>query len=212
MKSYQKDFISLSIEHKVLTFGDFTLKSGRQSPYFFNAGKFYTGAALADLGRFYAQAIIDSGVEFDVILGPAYKGISLAALTAASLYTDHGVNVPFAYNRKEAKNHGEGGVLVGAPLSGKVLIIDDVITAGTAIREVMTLVEAEGATVSSVVIGLDRQEKGIAEVSAIEQIKVDYNIDVISIAKLQHVVDYLAESGQLDIVKKVEDYRQQFGV
>lgn len=211
MKSYQKDFIRLAIEHKVLAFGDYTLKSGRKSPYFFNAGKFYTGAALADLGRFYAQAIVDSGIQFDVILGPAYKGISLAALTAASLYTDHGVNIPFAYNRKEAKNHGEGGVLVGAPLEGKVLIIDDVITAGTAIREVVSLVDAENAKVAGVVIGLDRQEKGVGDVSAIEQVKLDYNIDVVSIAKLQHVVDYLSADNQHDTVKKIDEYRRKFG-
>ena len=163
MQDYQREFLDFALDLGVLRFGEFTLKSGRVSPYFFNAGLFNTGAALARLGRFYAQTIVDSGIRFDVLYGPAYKGIPLAAVTAAALYDHHGIDIPYAFNRKEAKSHGEGGSIVGHPLRGDVLIIDDVITAGTAIRESMDVIRAEGATPAGVVIALDRQERGKGE-------------------------------------------------
>ena len=171
MHSYQSEFIDLARAHSVLKFGEFTLKSGRISPYFFNAGAFCSGAALATLGRCYAQSIVDSGIDFDVLLGPAYKGIPLATATSVALAEHHGIDIPFAYNRKEAKSHGEGGTLVGAPLKGKILIIDDVITAGTAVREVIAMIEDNGARLAGVAIGLDRQERGAGELSAIQEIE-----------------------------------------
>ena len=212
MQAYQQQFIELAIEQQALCFGEYTLKSGRQSPYFFNAGLFCSGAALALLGRCYANAIIESGVEFDVILGPAYKGIPLAAATACALADHHGRDVPYVYNRKEAKDHGEGGVLVGAPLKGKVLIIDDVITAGTAVREVMSLIESAGAEPAAVVIGLNRQERGKGEKSAIQEVEADYNIPVVSIINLQHIMSYLREQGSSVELAKIEAYYQQYGV
>lgn len=214
MQQYQRDFIQLALDHQVLCFGDFTLKSGRQSPYFFNAGRFHSGRALAALGQAYAEAIIASGVEFDVIFGPAYKGIPLGAVTAVAL-AQKGVDKPFCYNRKEAKDHGEGGTLVGAPLVGKVLIIDDVITAGTAVREVMHIIGEHGAEAAGVVIGLNRQEKAgeDCELSAIQQVERQYNIPVISIVQLDHIVSYLEEESQdSDTVRKIVDYRQRYGV
>ncbi|WP_323846219.1 orotate phosphoribosyltransferase [Microbulbifer magnicolonia] len=214
MQQYQRDFIQLALDHQVLCFGDFTLKSGRQSPYFFNAGRFHTGAALAALGQAYAEAILASGVEFDVIFGPAYKGIPLGAVTAVAL-AQKGVDKPFCYNRKEAKEHGEGGTLVGAPLVGKVLIIDDVITAGTAVREVMQIIDAHSAEAAGVVIGLNRQEKASedCELSAIQQVERQYNIPVISIVQLDHIISYLKEASQEgDTVQKIVDYRQRYGV
>ncbi|GAA5315883.1 MAG: orotate phosphoribosyltransferase [Candidatus Pelagadaptatus aseana] len=213
MQKYQRDFIQLAIEHQALCFGDYTLKSGRTSPYFFNAGKFQTGAALSALGRFYADAIRDSGVEFDVVFGPAYKGIPLAATTAVALADQHGSDYPYCFNRKEAKDHGEGGSLVGAPLQGGVLIVDDVITAGTAVREVMSIIEAEGARPAAVLIGLNRQEKGQGELSAIQEVERDYGIPVVSIIKLDDIIAYLEEqSDQQDRVEKIREYRQQYGV
>ena len=212
MHAYQQKFIELAIGQKALCFGEFTLKSGRVSPYFFNAGLFCSGAALALLGRCYANAIVESGVEFDIILGPAYKGIPLAAATACALAEHHGRDVPYVYNRKEAKDHGEGGVLVGAPLKGKVLIIDDVITAGTAIREVMAMIEAAGAEAAAVVIGLNRQERGKGEVSAIQEVEADYNIPVLSIINLQHIIDFLRDKGSAAELAQVESYYQQYGV
>lgn len=214
MQQYQRDFIQLALEHQVLCFGDYTLKSGRRSPYFFNAGRFHTGAALAALGRAYAEAIMASGVEFDVIFGPAYKGIPLGAVTAVAL-AEKGVDKPFCYNRKEAKDHGEGGTLVGAPLVGKVLIIDDVITAGTAVREVMQIIAAQGADPAGVVIGLNRQEKAgeDCELSAIQQVERQYNIPVISIVQLDHIVSYLREESQdSEALQKIVDYRRRYGV
>lgn len=213
MQPYQQQFINLAIAKEALCFGEFTLKSGRISPYFFNAGLFNTGAALAALGRYYAHAIVESGVEFDVLFGPAYKGIPLAAVTAAALADDFGRDVPFAYNRKEAKSHGEGGVLVGAPLSGKVLIIDDVITAGTAVREVMDIIAGQNAQAAGVVIGLNRQERGKGELSAIQEVEKDYGVCVISIVNLQQIVDYLrSEEGDSERVTHIEQYRQNYGV
>lgn len=214
MHSYQKAFIELARDHDVLKFGEFTLKSGRQSPYFFNAGAFASGAALAELGRCYAQRIVDSGLAFDVLLGPAYKGIPLAAATAIALADRHGLDIPFAYNRKEAKSHGEGGSLVGAPLRGRVLVIDDVITAGTAVREVIDMIEGAGASLAGVVIGLNRQERGAGELSAIQEIEQAHGIPVLSIIDMEHIIDYLAATdqapaGALDAMRA---YRREFGV
>ncbi|MFP8968128.1 orotate phosphoribosyltransferase [Pokkaliibacter sp. CJK22405] len=213
MLAYQRDFIEFAIQQDVLRFGEFTLKSGRLSPYFFNAGLFNTGKALAKLGQCYAEAIVNSGIEFDVILGPAYKGIPLAAVTAVALAEKHGLDVPYVFNRKEAKDHGEGGNLVGAPLKGRVLIIDDVITAGTAIREVMTLIEQNGATPAGVVIALNRQEKGKAELSAIQEVERDYNMPVANIINVKDIMAYLAEQGdKADALTAMETYRKNYGV
>lgn len=213
MQQYQRDFIQLAINHEVLCFGEFTLKSGRISPYFFNAGKFQSGAALAALGRFYADALESAKIEYDVVFGPAYKGIPLAATTAVALADHHGKDMPYAFNRKEAKAHGEGGSLVGAPLVGKILIVDDVITAGTAVREVMSIINAEGAAPAAVLIGLNRQEKGQAELSAIQEVERDYAIPVVSIVCLDDIIEFLEEQGeQQNVVAKIRDYRTQYGV
>lgn len=212
METYQRAFIDLAIEHKALCFGEFTLKSGRVSPYFFNAGKFYTGKALADLGRFYAAAFMGSQIEADLIFGPAYKGIPLASLTAATLASEHGRDYDFCYNRKEAKDHGEGGILVGAPLQGKVVAVDDVITAGTAIGEVVDIINAHKAQLAAVLIGLDRQEKGKGEQSAIQEIEQQHGIPVISIVKLEHIIDYLNEQNETDKVEQMLQYRQTYGI
>lgn len=214
METYQIEFIELAQRHQVLKFGEFTLKSGRSSPYFFNAGAFDSGGALAALGRCYAQCIVDAGIEFDVLLGPAYKGIPLAAATAIALADRHGRDVPFAYNRKEAKAHGEGGVLVGAPLRGRVLVIDDVITAGTAVREVISMIADAGAELAGVAIGLDRQERGAGELSAIQEIETTQDVPVISIIGMSHIIDYLeAQNG--DYAQSLRDmraYRDLYGV
>lgn len=212
MKPYQQQFIEQAIDSEALSFGEFVLKSKRISPYFFNAGKLYQGKALAMLANSYAACIVEAGLEFDVIFGPAYKGISLAALTAAALYEKHGIDVPFAYNRKEKKDHGEGGSLVGAPLAGKrVLIIDDVITAGTAIREVEQLLLQENAKLAGVIIGINRQERGQGELSAVQEVAKDFNVPVCSIVALDNIIDYLAEK-DADMAEKVKDYRQEYGV
>jgi orotate phosphoribosyltransferase len=213
MHDYQREFLSFAIETEVLRFGEFTLKSGRQSPYFFNAGLFNTGSRLARLGRFYAAAIVASGVEFDVLFGPAYKGIPLAAAAAIALADHHGRDVPYCFNRKEAKAHGEGGNLVGAPLQGRVLIIDDVITAGTAIRESLDIINAAGATAAGVVIALNRQERGKGERSAIQEVEQDLGIRVVSIAALDQLVEYLeAQSGREAQVAAIRAYRAEYGV
>lgn len=213
MQAYQRDFIRFAIERGVLRFGEFTLKSGRTSPYFFNAGLFNTGSALARLGQCYASAIVDSGLAFDVLFGPAYKGIPLASATAVALADKHGRDVPWCFNRKEAKDHGEGGSLVGAPLKGDVLIIDDVITAGTAIREVMTIIQAEGARAAAVLIALNRQERGKGELSAIQEVERDYGVPVVSIVSLDQVLEYLAEDPQLQQhLPAVQAYRAQYGI
>jgi len=213
MQKYQQDFIKLALKHQALGFGSFTLKSGRTSPYFFNAGKFQTGAALAELGRHYAAAIKASGLDFDLIFGPAYKGIPLAATTAVALADQHQQDYPYCFNRKEAKNHGEGGSLVGAPLAGRVLIIDDVITAGTAVREVMSIIQSAGAKPAAVLIGLNRQERGQGESSAIEEVEKEYGIPVISIIKLEDIVRYLeAESNEQEKVAAIEAYRAKYGI
>jgi len=213
MQTYQREFIRFAIERGVLRFGEFTLKSGRTSPYFFNAGLFNTGSALAQLGRFYAAAVVDSGIDFDVIFGPAYKGIPLAAATAISLAEHHQRDLPWCFNRKEAKDHGEGGTLVGAPLTGRVLIVDDVITAGTAIREVMQIIKAQGAQATGVLIALNRQERGKGQLSAIQEVEHDYGMPVVSIVSLTQVLDYLAQD---ELLKKhlpdVAAYRDQYGI
>ncbi|WP_152227338.1 orotate phosphoribosyltransferase [Pseudomonas sp. SCB32] len=213
MQAYQRDFIRFAIERGVLRFGEFTLKSGRTSPYFFNAGLFNTGVALAQLGRFYASAVVDSGISFDVLFGPAYKGIPLAAATAIALAEQHGRDLPWCFNRKEAKDHGEGGTLVGAPLTGRALIIDDVITAGTAIREVMQIIDAQGAQAAGVLIALNRQERGKGELSAIQEVERDFSIPVVSIVSLEQVLEYLAGDAQLkQHLSAVEAYRAQYGI
>ena len=214
MNAYQQEFIELARRHDVLKFGEFTLKSGRVSPYFFNAGAFASGAALATLGRCYAQSIVQAGIEFDVLLGPAYKGIPLAAATAVALADHHGRDVPFAYNRKEAKTHGEGGTLVGAPLHGRVLVIDDVITAGTAVREVIGMIEAAGASLAGVAIGLDRQERGTGTASAIQELEREQGIPVLSIINMGHIIDYLQAAGDAyhEVLTAMRAYRQRYSV
>lgn len=213
MHAYQHDFIQLAIKHEALCFGDYTLKSGRKSPYFFNAGKFQTGEALMELGRHYAQAIVSAGLDFDMVFGPAYKGIPLAASTAIAMADQHNLDLPYCFNRKEKKNHGEGGNIVGAALKGRVLIIDDVITAGTAIREVMSIILEAGAKPAAVVIGLNRQEKGKGGTSAIAEVEKEYGVPVISIVNLDHIIDYLDEQGEdVQLTARIRDYRKSYGV
>jgi orotate phosphoribosyltransferase len=214
MQAYQTEFIELARQCNVLKFGEFTLKSGRISPYFFNAGSFSNGRALATLGRCYARAIVESGVQFDVLLGPAYKGIPLAAATVVALADHHGLDIPFAYNRKEAKTHGEGGLLVGAPLEGRVLVIDDVITAGTAVREVIAMIVEAGAELAGVAIGLDRQERGAGELSAIQEVERAYQVSVLSIINMSHLIDYLenSDSDFADVLADMKEYRERYGV
>lgn len=208
------EFLDFCLARDVLRFGEFTLKSGRKSPYFFNAGLFNTGAAIAELGRHYADAIVRSGVEFDVLFGPAYKGIPLVTATAVALMTRHGRDVPWCYNRKEVKDHGEGGAVVGAPLKGRVLVVDDVITAGTAIREAVEIIHAAGATLASVAVSLDRQERGQeGSLSAIQEVEKQYSIKVVALATLDELIDHLAlkeENG--DVVRAVRAYRGLYGI
>lgn len=213
MQDYQQAFLEFAIDAGVLRFGEFTLKSGRVSPYFFNAGLFNTGRHLARLGRFYAQAIVDSGREFDVLFGPAYKGIPLAAATGIALADHHERDLPWCFNRKEAKDHGEGGNLVGAPLQGRVLIVDDVITAGTAIRESVDIIQAAGATPAGVVIALDRQERGRGERSAIQEVEQDLDLPVTSIVTLSDLQAWLeGGAGNADTLERIRAYRAEYGV
>jgi len=213
MKSYQKEFIEFAIEKQVLKFGEFTLKSGRVSPYFFNAGLFNTGRDLARLGRFYAAALKDSGIDYDLLFGPAYKGIPIATTTAVALSNDYDIDVPYCFNRKEAKTHGEGGSLVGSELLGKIMLVDDVITAGTAIRESMDIINAHNAQLAGVLIALDRQEKGKAELSAIQEVERDYAATVIAIVQLSDVVEYLQDKPEMEKhLKAVKAYRDTYGV
>ncbi len=213
MQAYKEEFLDFAIAAGVLRFGQFTLKSGRVSPYFFNAGLFNTGRHLARLGRCYAQAIVESGLRFDVLFGPAYKGIPLAAATGIALADHHGIDTPFCFNRKEAKDHGEGGNLVGAPLSGRVLIIDDVITAGTAIRESLDIIQASGSQAVGVVIALDRQERGQGEHSAIQEVERDLELSVTSIVTLAELQQFLAGKTEYEEpLKAIEAYRNRYGV
>ncbi|HDY8038527.1 TPA: orotate phosphoribosyltransferase [Vibrio vulnificus] len=213
MKAYQREFIEFALEKQVLKFGEFTLKSGRKSPYFFNAGLFNTGRDLARLGRFYAAALADSGIEFDVLFGPAYKGIPIATTTAVALADHHDIDTPYCFNRKEAKDHGEGGNLVGSALEGRIMLVDDVITAGTAIRESMEIIQANGADLAGVLVAIDRQEKGKGELSAIQEVERDFACAVISIVNLSDLITFLEEKGDaaehLDAVKA---YRAQYGI
>jgi orotate phosphoribosyltransferase len=212
MLDYQQQFIQYALDCGVLKFGQFQLKSGRNSPYFFNTGLFNTGASLDKLGQFYAQALINANVEIDVLYGPAYKGIPLASATSIA-YSRLKADLPFAFNRKEAKDHGEGGVLVGAPLQGKVWIIDDVITAGTSVRESVEIINAAGATVAGVVIALDRQEKGLNELSAVQEVSAQFDIPVIPIISLANIIDFIQNSDETgEKLAIITAYRQQYGV
>ncbi len=214
MSDFRQEFLRFAMKEQVLSFGEFKTKAGRLSPYFFNAGLFNHGQALWKLAKFYAKSIVESKIEFDMLFGPAYKGIVLAAVTAAAL-SEQGKNVAFAYNRKEAKDHGEGGVIVGAKLSGKVLIIDDVISAGTSVRESVAIIEKEGATVAGVAIALDRMEKGNGEQSAVQEVKQQYQIPVSAIATLEDLLVMLANDKNSELAQflpKVKEYRQQYGV
>lgn len=213
MKAYQREFIEFALERNVLRFGEFTLKSGRTSPYFFNAGLFNTGRDLARLGRFYAAALVDSGIEFDLLFGPAYKGIPIATTTAVALCDHHDIDMPYCFNRKEKKDHGEGGSLVGSDLTGRVMLVDDVITAGTAIRESMEIIEAHKALLAGVLIALDRQEKGKGELSAIQEVERDFGCDIVSIIKLEDLINYLSEKPGMEAqLASVSAYRDQYGI
>jgi orotate phosphoribosyltransferase len=213
MRAYKTEFIELALEIGVLRFGQFKLKSGRISPYFFNSGLFNTGYALAKLGRHYATAARESGIDFDMLFGPAYKGIPLVTLTAAALAEHHGVDVPFCYNRKEGKDHGEGGMIVGAAVSGRVLIVDDVITAGTAIRESVEIIRSAGGEPAGVLIALDRQEKGAGDASAVQEAQQNYGIRIASIINLDDLVMHLEGNTEFNqFLPLVADYRQRFGV
>jgi orotate phosphoribosyltransferase len=212
MKDYQREFLRFALDAGVLRFGEFTLKSGRHSPYFFNAGLFDTGARLARLGRYYAHAIMDSGIAFDLLYGPAYKGIPLAAVTVAALADHHGLDLPYAFNRKEAKDHGEGGNIVGSPLQGRILIIDDVISAGTSVRESVDIIRGHGAEPAGVVIALDRQEKGQDERSAVAQVEAELGIPVAAIVRLNQLVEFLSEQpDQAQALERIRDYRERYG-
>ena len=210
--NWRHEFLSFCVDCDVLRFGEFTLKSGRSSPYFFNAGLFNTGGRLATLGKYYARAIVDSGVEYDVLLGPAYKGIPLVAATTVSLAQNHDIDAPYCFNRKEAKDHGEGGTIVGSPLKGKTLVIDDVITAGTAIRESASLVAAQGATLAGVVVALDREERGAdTELTAIGQVRAELGVPVVPIVTLKQLIEYLEASGKTDEASRLRAHRKEFG-
>jgi len=212
MSDFTQQFIQFAIQKQVLRFGEFKTKAGRLSPYFFNAGLFNDGESLMKLGEFYAAAILKSGIRFDMLFGPAYKGITLAASIAIAL-ARQGHNVPYAYNRKEAKDHGEGGTIVGAPLSGNVLIVDDVISAGTSVRESVDIIRSQGATPCGVAIAIDRQERGLGELSAVQEVQRDNGIPVISITSLADLIRYLEDAPELQIYKPaVEQYRMEYGV
>jgi orotate phosphoribosyltransferase len=211
MRALQRDFIDFALAHEVLRFGEFTLKSGRMSPYFFNLGAVDTGAGLAALGRFYADAITTSGIEADMLMGPAYKGISIAAASAIQLAEQHGLDLPWCFNRKEAKDHGEGGLIVGTPLSGRVLLVDDVITAGTAIREAAAIISDAGAELVGIVVAIDRQERGADGESAIAQVARETGASVRAIVTLADVVEYLTahDDPRLEAVRA---YQAEYGV
>lgn len=212
MSDFRQDFIEFAVNRNVLCFGEFKTKAGRMSPYFFNAGLFNDGDALRQLSQFYAKAILSAKLEFDVLFGPAYKGIPLAAATAMAL-AENGHNTPFSYNRKETKDHGEGGNIVGAPLQGRILIIDDVISAGTSVRESVELIRASQATPCAVVIALDRMERGSGDLSAVQEVTENYGIPVVSIATLDNLVDYLQDRPEMEQnLRAVSAYRSQYGI
>jgi orotate phosphoribosyltransferase len=213
MQDYKSEFVAFAIKRKVLRFGDFTLKSGRVSPYFFNAGLFNTGKDLAKLGRFYAAALNAEGVEFDVLFGPAYKGIPVATATAIAMANDYGEDIPYCFNRKEAKTHGEGGNLVGSELKGRIMLVDDVITAGTAIRESMQIIKANKASLAGVLIALDRQEKGQGTLSAVQEVERDFSTTVLSIVTLSDVLEYLtSHQYSEDAIASIDRYRETYGI
>jgi orotate phosphoribosyltransferase len=213
MTKNQQAFLDFAIANDVLKFGEFTLKSGRQSPYFFNFGLFQTGAALSKLGDYYAQAIVDSGIEFDMLFGPAYKGIPLVSVIAATLYDKHGLDYPYAYNRKEVKDHGEGGNIVGAPLEGKVLIVDDLISAGTAIREAADIVAENDAKLAGIAICIDRQERGQGETSAVQEVEKDFGISVAHIIGLNNIIQHIeSEVDDAELLERINAYRERYGV
>ena len=213
MQDYQKEFIQFALDNKVLCFGDFTLKSGRESPYFFNSGLFNSGASLARLGQFYARAIETANIEYDMLFGPAYKGIPLTASVAIALAEQSGHDFPYCFNRKEAKDHGEGGTTFGAPLSGKVLIIDDVISAGTSVNLCIDIIDRSGATTAGVVVALDRQERGAGQYSAIQEVEQRHNIKVISIITLENMIEYLKNTPIMaESLEMIALYRKQYGI
>ncbi|RLA24997.1 MAG: orotate phosphoribosyltransferase [Gammaproteobacteria bacterium] len=213
MLDYQKQFIQYSLDCGVLKFGEFQLKSGRTSPYFFNTGLFNTGAQLAKLGQFYAQALIYSGISVDILYGPAYKGIPLVSAAAIAYAHMQNSDIPFAFNRKEAKDHGEGGNLVGAPLTGNVLILDDVITAGTSVRESVVIINDAGATPAGVLIALDRQEKGENDISAIQEVSERFDMPVVSIVSLEHIIEFIEADATYDMnIAAIRAYQQQYGI
>ncbi|AHG86917.1 Orotate phosphoribosyltransferase [Bibersteinia trehalosi USDA-ARS-USMARC-190] len=213
MQQYKHDFIEFALSRNVLKFGEFTLKSGRQSPYFFNAGLFSTGQDLAKLGEFYAQAIQASGIQFDVLFGPAYKGIPIATTVAVALFNQFNLDKPCCFNRKEAKDHGEGGNLIGSPLKGDILLVDDVITAGTAIRESMEIIQANQANLARVLIALNRKEKGKGELSAIQEVERDYGCQVFSIIDFDDLLQFIEQSPQYEpYLAKMKAYRAKYGV
>jgi orotate phosphoribosyltransferase len=213
MEQYQKEFIEFAIEKQVLCFGEFKLKSGRISPYFFNSGLFNDGRSLAELGKYYAQAVKHSVIEFDMIYGPAYKGIPLASTMAIAFQQDHQVNYPFCFNRKEIKDHGEGGITFGSEINGRVLIIDDVISAGTSIRESMEIISSKGGSTVGAVVAVDRQERGLGEQSAIQEVEQLHNIKVISIVSLENIITYLTEHGEMQVhLDTIKAYESQYGV
>ena len=213
MQAYKQAFIEFALARNVLRFGAFTLKSGRTSPYFFNAGLFNTGKDLALLGQFYAEALMASGIDYDVLFGPAYKGIPIATTTAVALADKHDVDKPYCFNRKEAKTHGEGGSLVGSELSGKIMLVDDVITAGTAIRESMEIIAQQQASLAGVLIALDRQEKGKGELSAIQEVERDFDTQVVSIISLEDLISYLQGQPEMaEHLTNIQAYREQFGI
>jgi orotate phosphoribosyltransferase len=212
MLTYQHDFIEYSLKCGVLKFGEFELKSGRISPYFFNTGLFNTGAQLQKLGEFYAKTLIDSGITIDVFYGPAYKGIPLAVATASAYAALTGIDMPFTFNRKEAKDHGEGGLLVGSPLNGRVLIIDDVITAGTSVRESVDIIRTAHATPTAVLIALDRQEKGQNDCSAIQEVSEQFDLPVIAIITLAHIIEFLQQIGDTSQLAAIQAYQKHYGI
>ena len=213
LADYKREFIDFAIDQGVISFGEFELKSGRTSPYFFNAGEFKSGLALKKLGEYYAAALVSSGLSVDCLFGPAYKGIPLVAATAIAMAEQHQQDMPYVFNRKEAKAHGEGGSLVGSPLDGNVVIIDDVITAGTAIREVMALFEGNAATARGVLVAIDRQERGKGDLSAIQEVERDYGLTVLSVVNLDDIVQYLTEKGTYENeLSQIGLYRTQYGI